>query len=469
MRTVGVPRTLVPVRALHQACAIAGVAVASLVACSGVYTGVEGRDASVAPPSSTDGAVGPDANASRIRLIDDKPEHFRQGVFVDATYLDGRVRLADRTKGRFVSRVHDAGDSAQFVALGFVPGAGYRKHLPRDAGKETGYGTFSADMTAAELVLDFDGPMGQPIAAGARLTDASGKSHFGTSRGSGEAYTAGPWGSALGDKSSGYVAVAAGPGGAFDLGTDDVTWALWVKTLQACPSANAPAGNRVYLGMEENGADRTHLWLGCTTTTTAACDGTAGRFGGTWCSRRDPNGDCAQYCGTTAINDGVWHHLAIVKSGHAPARVRRFVDGVLEGNEISASFAAPFSVAAGTELGVGAFSDGSYQAEGDFDEVLVFRRALADAEIRGIYTRGAAGLALRVRACNDPTCADNPPFVGPAGGEAPFVDPDGAEGPPSSLPMTLPRGRYVQYEVLLDSLTTQVSPELLSVVIEAIR
>jgi hypothetical protein len=452
----------------------AWIGLSGLVACSGAFTGASGNDGggTVTEPSATagpDGSVGPDGSSGRLRLVDDTAEHFRGGTFVDAAYVDGRVRLVDRTRGRFVSRVHDAGAEVRFVAMGFVPGAAYRKHLPRDGGRESGYPSFSADMTGAEVVLDFDGAVGQPIAAGARLADGSGKAHVGTAKGSGESYAAGPWGSALRDVGSGYVAVAAGTGAAFDLASDDATWALWVKTQQGCPGTNPPSGNRVYFGMEEGGSDRTHMWLGCSVTTTPACAGPAGRLGGTWCSRREPNDDCANYCGTAAINDGAWHHLAIVKRGHGQARLRTFVDGVQDGPEVSATFAAPFTVAGGSELAVGAFSGGSFQAEGDFDEVLAFRRALGDAEIRGIYTRSAVGLALRVRTCNDAACSGDPPFVGPEGGAGPFVDPDGANAPPSSLALTLPRARYVQYEVTFDALTTRVSPELFSVVIEAER
>jgi hypothetical protein len=221
--------------------------------------------------------------------------------------------------------------------------------------------------------------------------------------------------------------------------------------------------------MEEGGADRTHMWLGCSVTTTAACSGPAGRLGGSGCGKREGNDECASYCGVAAINDGAWHHLAIVKRGHAQARLRTFVDGVLDGPEVVASFAAPFSVVSGSELAVGALSGGSFQAEGDFDEVLAFRRALGDDEIRGLYTRSSVGLSLRVRTCGDATCSGDPPFVGPGGGEGPFVDPDGASAPPSSLALTLPRARYVQYEVTFDALTTRVSPELFSVVIEAER
>lgn len=450
----------------------AWLGLSGLVACSGAFTGASGNDGggTVTEPSATagpDGSVGPDGASGRLRLVDDTAEHFRGGTFVDAAYLEGRVRLVDRTRGRFVSRVHDAGRIVRFVSLGFVPGAAYRKHLPRDGGRETGYPRFAADMTGAEAVLDFDGAVGQSIAAGARLADGSGKAHVGVAKGSGASYAAGPWGSALRDGGSAYVSVAAGSGAALDLASDDVTWALWVKTQQACPGTNPPSGNRVYLGLEEGGADRTHLWLGCSVTTTATCAGPAGRLGGSWCGKREGADDCANYCGAAAINDGAWHHLAVVKRGHGQARLRTFVDGVLDGPEVSAAFVAPFSVAAGSELAVGALSGGSFQSEGDFDEVLAFRRALGDDEIRGIYTRSAVGLSLRVRTCADAACSGDPPFVGPGGGTGAFVDPDGAAGPPSSLALTLPPARYVQYEVTLDALTTRVSPELFSVVIEA--
>ena len=130
-------------------------------------------------------------------------------------------------------------------------------------------------------------------------------------------------------------------------------------------------------------------------------------------------------------------------------------------------FTKPIAFAEQTELGIGAFSGGSFQAEGDFDEVAIWRRALTDAEILGIYRRSALSVGLRVRVCRERDCSDAPRFVGPGGGDAPFTDPDGALAPPGELALTVPRGRYVQYEVVYSALTSMDSPEIFSVELRA--
>jgi hypothetical protein len=221
----------------------------------------------------------------------------------------------------------------------------------------------------------------------------------------------------------------------------------------------------VYLGAEDT-SDDTHLWFGCSSSISScpSPDGT-GRAGGTFCSRKAPTNDCTSFCGQRVINDGKWHHLAIVKRGHAPAQLRLFVDGNpdLPAGDITTEFHVPIAFDSGTQFTAGAFSNGVAQAAGTFDEVAVWRRALSDAEVAALYDRGSLQLSLRTRACNSPDCAENPAFVGPSGEGSVFKDDAPASAPGAlALPAAM-LGRYFQYEVVFVSQLAAHSPTLFAV------
>ena len=72
------------------------------------------------------------------------------------------------------------------------------------------------------------------------------------------------------------------------------------------------------------------MWLGCTSaeaspTCCTAPEGT--QAGGTL---RMSDSDSMCYCGNHAIDDGAWHHVAMVKKGHTRSEIRLYVDGVLD-------------------------------------------------------------------------------------------------------------------------------------------
>jgi hypothetical protein len=437
-------------------------------ACSGTYVGAGGDGG-----TSTDGGSTPtdapsgDALGGQLSFLDDDANDFGAGTFEGTQYQQGHLVLGSGVnKGRFVSRVHDAQREVTFRSLRFVPGAAYSKHLPKKKSKETGYPSFAADMAENVLLLDFDGTSGALLPNGTKLADGSGSGNDAIVDGTGESTAQGPWGTALRDGPSGYAHAHVTASSGLNIGTADATWALWVKTTQSCPASNPPSGNRVYLGIDEGASDKTHTWFGCSSL--GACSNSpGGRLGGTFCARQVAPDDCADLCGAKTVNDGNWHHMALVKRGHSPGTIRTFVDGRPDGPEARTQFATAIAFAEQTELGIGAFSGGSYQAEGDFDEVAIWRRALSDAEILGIYRRSALSAGLRARVCRERDCSDAPKFVGPGGGDAAFTDPDGDLVPPGELGLTLPRGRYVQYEVVYSALTPMDSPEILSVELRA--
>ena len=141
-----------------------------------------------------------------------------------------------------------------------------------------------------------------------------------------------------------------------------------------------------------------------------------------------------------------------------------------EESGVPINFEGPIDYPEGTEFTVGAFSAGTYQAAGTFDEAVVWRRALSADEVQNLYARGVLSLSLRARVCQQPDCSDGAEFTGPNGSGA-YIDMPGTLSPPSQLPLEgLPAGRYFQYEASFEFRgTTVIDPQLLSVTIFAER
>jgi hypothetical protein len=179
-------------------------------------------------------------------------------------------------------------------------------------------------------------------------------------------------------------------------------------------------------------------------------------------SVRNDGASGTDYCSSSVIADGLWHHLALTKQGHAAATVTLFVDGVAE--DISAgSFTAPLTFTTDPELAIGAFSRGTYQAAGVFDEVAIFvGRALTAEEISYLHMRGAARVGLQVRQCSETACTA---FIGPDLSPTDyFVDPSDARMPGSELMLGIDPSPALQYRVLMEA-DGAVAPSLRSVAI----
>ncbi len=412
--------------------------------------------------SGTGGAAG-DAgglDAGAMIFVDDELDgEFGAGTFVDTAWSVDHVGLsAPSTTGTFRSRVFDAGQEVSWTTIGWLPGAPYGKSLPAAGKSESGYPADNMNMSEIVLLLRFDGPLGA-LADGAPVPDSSGLAND-ASVNAGAALVGGQLGQALGDDSSGYAFTPIGAGSGLNFGSSDFTWSLWVKTTESCSS------NRVHLGAEDSIAAPTHLWLGCTVSSQCPNGDGTGRAGGTFCSHNDTADDCQGYCGKTEINDGAWHQLVVVKQGHDPGTIRLFVDGKDDlVSPTDTAFSKPFTFTAGTELTVGAFSEGTYQSAGTFDEVAIWRRALSPSEVSAMYRRGRLRLSLQVRVCSQSDCSDAPPFVGPSGATSSYLDPEDELSPPSAVPLQgLTPGRYFQYQA---SFSGETSPELHSVTIHA--
>ncbi len=372
-------------------------------------------------------------------LGDVREADFAAGVLV-STVVDGAgVSLEEGAEtGRFRSRVIDPGGRVSVTAVSWVPDAPYGKPAPRLGGLDVGYAVGGIDMSGTALLLSFDG-LASPLTEGSVLPDASGQGADAVVVGD-MGSEPGIFGEALVDPLDSYALVRVGAGHPLQLGTDDITWSAWVSMTLDCPPDDYPLNNRVVTGSEEVESDRTHLWFGCKSSVSSSCgvdDGTS-RFGGTFRSGED---EAASYCSTSSINDGAWRHLTVVKEGHDLATLSTYVDGALE-TTVEASFGTPFTFEDDVEWTIGGFRGGSYPSESLIDELMVVKRAWSSEEVLDAYRRGRTAVEVAVRACDDPDCGDDPPWIGG------LMDGVDLAGPPLVRGVSVD-GRYLQYELTL--------------------
>ena len=437
-----------------------------------------GPDATDGPPSADEtGATGDTGDAESgdvpltggvgesVRFVDDDEHDFSVGTILEGVrWSNGGLELDGGPSGWFASRIFDAGEPVTWHTLEWIPRGPYGKPLPSAGVSEQGYAQGGADMTANLLLLPLDGEQFAPPQS--KLLDMSGDGHdFTVVSNDGVPFVDGVFGSALADDLSSY-ARHADEQGIFSFGEDDFTWSMWIETTTPC-DGDTEQDNRVFFGMDGEGSDRSHLWLGCRHAQSLVCDAggpAEGRLGGTVSANHAEGGP--RLCGSSPVLDDQWHHLAFTKSGHADAVVRVYLDGALEATEAGA-LEEPVEFPLGTELALGAFSGGGFPSAITVDELAVWRRALSTNEVEALFQRGARQLRIQVRACDDPTCSDAL-VVGPDGTPSTsFADVEASElpGTVAALPPGL-NGRYFQYQVWLDA-GTGSTPTLEAVVLDA--
>ena len=391
------------------------------------------------------------------RITDDSFDSFAAGTFLETEWAGDHVQLAaDRLSGEYLSRIIDAGgDGVRLAALSWLTREPHGKPLPGDGGRESGYNAGNIDMSDNVLLLRLDerAAMGD----GQILADASGRGNDAIVASAGDVLRpeTGLFDGALNDSVTTHAFIDLEQTRDLDFGTGDLTWALWSRSTQDC------TGNKVYIGGEDSNAD-VHLWLGCADSEALSfCNvrpgETGGRAAGFFRASQDrANNNGTGFCGTSRINDGQWHHLALVKSGHAPtATLTLYVDGEIEMTIDDVIFDRELTLDNRPSFTFGNFNDGTaqYQAAASFDEIAIWRRALSGDEIAALHRRGALRLRFQVRVCSDPSCATPSSFLGPdLDSNAFFIDRVGPQsgGELGSAVDDL-SGRYFQYRALFDS------------------
>lgn len=102
---------------------------------------------------------------------------------------------------------------------------------------------------------------------------------------------------------------------------------------------------------------------------------------------------CSDYAGLgTTVNDGQWHHVALVRSG---VNASMYVDAVMVTNVTMPSVINVNNTAT-TQMGrsICACCDGTQSFNGKLDEVAIYSRALSSNEVASIFSAGTNGLGL---------------------------------------------------------------------------
>jgi hypothetical protein len=152
-------------------------------------------------------------------------------------------------------------------------------------------------------------------------------------------------------------------------GTSNFSIALWLKLPEAetCPGTRTALSRYVY---------PRSWWVGCSEDETAMF------------SLRDSNRTTEVAIGTTKINDGQWHYIVSVLDG-AQDMMYLYVNGALE-SSVSKAFDGDWI--SNEKATVGYHRPAPYYyLVGAIDEVAVFNRALALAEIQYYYSNGLIG------------------------------------------------------------------------------
>ncbi len=100
-----------------------------------------------------------------------------------------------------------------------------------------------------------------------------------------------------------------------------------------------------------------------------------------WAGRSDGS-STPTLASSTPVNDGQFHHVALVKSG---GTLSLYIDGNLESSVADATTGTTTNNA---PLFIGRRSDGSIPFKGEVDELLVYERALAAYEVSDLYDYG---------------------------------------------------------------------------------
>ncbi|QCR22821.1 PQQ-dependent sugar dehydrogenase [Pontibacter sp. SGAir0037] len=157
----------------------------------------------------------------------------------------------------------------------------------------------------------------------------------------------------------------------FDWSNDaSFTMELWIRTTA---TASASAGNQVIVGRNSTDA-RLHWWIGLNE---------AKQFTSVIYDRTHDGKQMGKV--GPALNDGEWHHLAVVRNG-VDKMNRLFLDGEMV-QEIEHDYTSGFSTISPVTLGYMPL-DGRYHYDGDLDEFKYYSRALTAEEIASSYNQG---------------------------------------------------------------------------------
>jgi len=122
--------------------------------------------------------------------------------------------------------------------------------------------------------------------------------------------------------------------------------------------------------------------------------------------------------GSSAVNDGNWHHLVVTYSGSGVASgVNLYVDGNVDSSAtVVTDNLASNSILTAVAPDIGSRDSGGAPFYGSLDEVAIWSRALSTAEVLELYRRGANRIKYQIQSCSSSaSCASSPNWMGSDG------------------------------------------------------
>ncbi|MBD3311547.1 MAG: hypothetical protein GF349_03555 [Candidatus Magasanikbacteria bacterium] len=374
-------------------------------------------------------------------FVDNTESEFDNGSYSNTEYDTDRVELTgsgmSAGSGTYTSDIFNSGGVSTWTSISWVPFAPYQKSLPDNGSLETVYTEDNFNMANNQALFHFD--------------ESSGSVSFddGSSNGNDAACygtvcptvgSAGRIGSALDfDGSQDYVTSTA------DLNQwlgDTASVSYWIKTTQVGDSTfwDAPG----ITGVEQSGGGNDIFW------------GWIDDNGYIGFKVGDGNGVQSN----NAINDDNWHHIFMTRNS-STGLIKLYVDGEFQ-NQITSDTGTKTT----SFYSIGRIEDTGGTPkyfDGLVDEFSIWDTILGDDDIRKIYLRGALRIKYQVRSCNDGGCLGES-FVGPDGTASTYYSE--ADNYTTSLPSfnltNLSDNQYFQYQAILETSSSTLSPKLSS-------
>ncbi|MCB0367530.1 MAG: LamG domain-containing protein [Bdellovibrionaceae bacterium] len=307
--------------------------------------------------------------------------------------------------GEFRSPVLNAGGSLNWQILSWEPEAPYGKELPNNQTTETGYSSGNVSMTGNVLLYHLN-ETGTPTTF---VDDSGGTSTVHTGSCTGTCPTVsnqGAFGGAMAFDGTQYLEIPHHSD--FDLSEGTVS--VWVKVtgsggtygIVSKDSSGFDTGGHFDLKVVPNSEVRLRIQ-------SSTADNTI-----------------TTNCTPLSLNS--WHHVA---ASFGAAGMKLYVDGQplatdpysggLDASSGGAGNFEPWAIGASTiGSGDGTVTPVSNPLEGQIDELAIWNRQMADAEVLNLYKRGAYRVQFQVRACTQSDCSDNSSFIGFDGSSSTF-------------------------------------------------
>ncbi len=392
-------------------------------------------------------------------FTDDEQSEFEAGDLNNLHWsgdVDAVVLELEQNSGRITSRVFTTGGPlAHLTDLEWDPAGPYGVGLfDPEVDEIVEYELGGCNIDGLELLLRFDDE--GDLAPNDPVPDASVDGNDGTVRGATLIRTRGVFKNGLTNGGDGYIEHPTAP---LAPGTTEFTWTAWYRNDdcgfgETIISFDAP---------DTADLDTESVWLACGVE--GFCD-MGGADGAQLQAAAFYISDSGERLGPTAcsgkatIDDSIWHHVALrLRHTGGGSALQTYVDGEPTGAE--GLWGNQFDYAQGPQQTFATLGNAeiAHSGAGDFDEVTVWDRPLEPNEIKDLYSRGASDVVLRVRACMQEDCSDEPPFVAPDGMDG-FRDSGPPEGHGHDIePLDLV-GVAFQYELHMDARSGVPSPRI---------